>query len=219
MLHYAPNILAKHGIALATAKSTGLSFNILTQLWHEVAAQMLVDGVPFNRMPIGGVLRQREIWRACRHRLASLSASGQLQLCKYDASLDKSRVRDMAQACLPYSTNREGLEDLVDEDGIQHEAAEDGIQHEAAAAEAPQIASQATQAVAFEWPSESGRYEVITVASDLLTLTYASKTKKALKVLEVGTQDESFANLADIARLLSVSWFTSCGIGTEGCLT
>ena len=178
ILHHARNILIEHGVPLSSAKSMTLPWHILMQLWHQVTAHMLADGVPADRIPVGGPIRLTDAWRRCRHRLSNFPDSETVAHWRYDPFLDN--MRDMLQARSKSSRGRP--KDSDDEDEIQHEAL---------ALDEPEAASETTQENTYMWPSETGRFEAITSAIDVLALMGAHKTRKPLQVLELGLKQIS----------------------------
>lgn len=172
ILHHARNILIEHGVRLSSAKSMPLPWHILMQLWHQVTAHMLADGVPAYRMPVGGPIQLTDAWRRCRHRLSDFADSKTVARWRYDPFLDNMQV------ILP-TRSKSSRGRPADSDH------EDEMQHETLVLDELEAASETTQENVYEWPSETGRFEAITSAIDVLALIGAHKTEKSPQVLDL----------------------------------
>lgn len=173
ILHHAREILTEHGVRLSSAKSMTLSWHVLMELWHRVSAHMLADGVPADRMPVGGPIALTGAWRSCRQRLSNLSDSETVARWRYNPLFDTMQDTPLERWRLPKASPTDS----------DHE---DEMHHETLALTEPEAASEATQEDAYEWPSENGRFDAIASAIDVFALTGDPKTRKTPQILDLG---------------------------------
>jgi len=182
VLHYARHIFVEQGVDLASPISTNpsipsLSWQNLIQLWHRVYSQMLADGVPPERILVGGLVRLADVWNRCRNCLLDPRRSEPLQRWKYELSLDGLQEKPMVRqsSSLSHSGDQQDqMDTLVQDKGISEVSLEEP----------------------YEWPSEVSRYEALASTNEVLALMGTHTIHKPHRVLKLGRNRSSPCELA-----------------------
>lgn len=166
ILHHARNILIEKRIPISSARSMTLPWHILMELWHRATAHLLADGVPVDRMPIGGPIGLTGAWRSCRHQLSNLFEPEIVPSWKYDISLD-------SKADIPRSI---------------FQARPTGFDHEDTTPTETRLAVETTQEDSYEWPSESARFDALSSAVDIFAVAGGDDNQMTPRTLELGVK-------------------------------